>query len=69
MLYMKQMDFKGIDLLDIETITDFSMGSLTKINNAINLDVKITDTFPYINYFKTDNYFKPEGTIDNIKVH
>ena len=56
--------FKGIDLLDIETITDFSMGSLTKINNAINLDVKITDTFPYINYFKTDNYFKPEGTID-----
>ena len=40
------------------------MGSLTKINNAINLDVKITDTFPYINYFKTDNYFKPEGTID-----
>ena len=56
--------FKGIDLLDIETITDFSMGSLTKINNAINLEVKITDTFPYINYFKTDNYFKPEGTID-----
>ena len=56
--------FKGVDLLDIETITDFSMGSLTKINNAINLDVKITDTFPYINYFKTDNYFKPEGTID-----
>ena len=56
--------FKGIDLLDIETITDFSMGSLTKINNAINLKVKITDTFPYINYFKTDNYFKPEGIID-----
>ena len=56
--------FKGIDLLDIETITDFSMGSLTKINNAINLKVKITDTFPYINYFKTNNYFKPEGIID-----
>jgi hypothetical protein len=56
--------FKGIDLLDIETITDFSMGSLTKINNAINLDVKITDTFPYFNYFKTDNYFKPEGRVD-----
>ena len=56
--------FKGIDLLDIETITDFSMGSLTKIDSAINLNVKITDTFPYINYFKTDNYFKPEGTID-----
>ena len=57
-------DFKGIDLLDIETITDFSMGSLTKISNAINLDVKITNTFPYFNYFKTDNYFKPEGIVD-----
>lgn len=56
--------YKGIDLLDIETITDFSMGSLTKINSAINLEVKLSNTFPYINYFKTDNYFKPEGTID-----
>ena len=57
-------DFKGMDLKDISTITDFSMGSLTKINNAINLNVKITKTYPYFNYFKTDDYFKPQGTVD-----
>ena len=56
--------FSGIDLLNIQTITDFSMGSLTKMNNAINLDIKITNTFPYFNYFKTSDYFKPEGTVD-----
>ena len=57
-------DFHGMDLIGIDTITDFSMGSLTKMNNAINLNIKITDTFPYFNYFKTDNYFKPTGTVD-----
>lgn len=57
-------NFKGIDLKDINTITDFSMGSLTKINNAINLNIKITNTYPYFNYFKTEDYFKPQGTID-----
>ena len=56
--------FTGIDLLNMNTITDFSMGSLTKINNAINLNIKITNTFPYFNYFKTGDYFKPEGTVD-----
>ena len=56
--------FHGIDLIGIDTITDFSMGSLTKMNNAINLNVKITNTFPYFNYFKTEDYFKPEGTVD-----
>ena len=56
--------FTGMDLKDISTITDFSMGSLTKINNAINLNVKITNTYPYFNYFKTDDYFKPQGTVD-----
>ena len=64
-LHMGENDeFTGIDLLGIDTITDFSMGSLTKISNAINLNVKITNTFPYFNYFKTDNYFKPEGIVD-----
>lgn len=64
-LHMDETDeFTGIDLLGIDTITDFSMGSLTKISNAINLNVKITNTFPYFNYFKTDNYFKPEGIVD-----
>ena len=57
-------DFTGIDLLNMDVITDFSMGSLTRINNAINLNIKITNTFPYFNYFKTDDYFKPEGTVD-----
>ena len=56
--------FTGMDLKDISTITDFSMGSLTKINNAINLNVKITNTYPYFNYFKTGDYFKPQGTVD-----
>ena len=56
--------FTGMDLKDISTITDFSMGSLTKINNAINLNVKITNTYPYFNYFKTSDYFKPQGTVD-----
>ena len=57
-------NFTGIDLLNMDVITDFSMGSLTRINNAINLNIKITNTFPYFNYFKTDDYFKPEGTVD-----
>lgn len=57
-------NYHGVDLIDINGITDFSIGSLTKINSAINLNIKITNTFPYFNYFKNDNYFKPEGIID-----
>ena len=56
--------FTGIDLLNMDVINDFSMGSLSKIENAINLDIKITNTFPYFNYFKTENFFEPIGTVD-----
>ena len=56
--------FKGIDLLDMNTITDFSMGSLNLIERAENLNLKITNTFPYFNYHKTSNFFQPTGRID-----
>lgn len=56
--------FKGIDLLDMDTITDFSMGSLNLVENAINLNIKITKTFPYFNYHKTSNFFQPTGIVD-----
>lgn len=56
--------FKGMDLLNMKTITDFSMGSLNLIERAENLDLKITNTFPYFNYHKDNNFFKPTGRID-----
>lgn len=56
--------FKGIDLIDMDTITDFSMGSLNLIERAENLNLKITKTFPYFNYHKTSNFFQPIGTVD-----
>lgn len=56
--------FKGIDLIDMDTITDFSMGSLNLIERAENLNLKITKTFPYFNYHKTSNFFQPTGIVD-----
>lgn len=57
-------EFTGIDLLDIDTITDFSMGSLNSIERVENLNLKITNTFPYFNYHKTSNFCHPVGRID-----
>ena len=48
----------------MNTITDFSMGSLNLIERAENLNLKITNTFPYFNYHKTSNFFQPTGRID-----
>lgn len=56
--------FKGIDLIDMDVITDFSMGSLNLIERAENLNLKITKTFPYFNYHKTSNFFQPTGVVD-----
>ena len=56
--------FKGIDLMGMDTITDFSMGSLNLIERAENLNLKITKTFPYFNYHKTSNFFQPTGIVD-----
>ena len=56
--------YHGMDLLGLDTITDFSMGSLSNMSNADNLNIKITNTFPYFNYFKTNDFFKPTGVVD-----
>lgn len=64
-LYAHENDeYKGIDLRGMNTITDFSMGSLASIDNADNLNIKITNTFPYFNYFRNSNFFKPTGTVN-----
>lgn len=64
-LYAHENDeYKGIDLRGMDTITDFSMGSLASIDNADNLNIKITNTFPYFNYFRNSNFFKPTGTVN-----
>lgn len=57
-------DYTGIDLRGMDTITDFSMGSLASIDKADNLNIKITNTFPYFNYFRNTDFFKPTGTVD-----
>lgn len=57
-------EYEGIDLRGIDTITDFSMGSLASIDRADNLNIKITNTFPYFNYFRESNFFEPTGSVD-----
>ena len=64
-MYAHQDDgYTGIDLRGMDTITDFSMGSLASIDKADNLNIKITNTFPYFNYFRNTDFFKPTGTVD-----
>ena len=57
-------EYEGSDLRGIDTITDFSMGSLASIDRADNLNIKITNTFPYFNYFRESNFFEPTGSVD-----
>lgn len=57
-------EYEGIDLRGIDTITDFSMGSLASIDRADNLNIKITNTFPYFNYFRESNFFEPTGSVE-----
>lgn len=54
--------FTGIDLLDIN-LTYLDMGKLSKINNGINFHISPTTQHPNMNTFRTENYFRPEGSI------
>ena len=55
--------YEGIDLLDIE-LEYLDMGKLTNIENGINFNISPTDQHPNMNVYRTEKYFKPEGTID-----
>lgn len=55
--------FKGIDLLDIN-LKYLDMGKLSKIEQGMNFNISPTDQHPNMNTYRTDKFFKPEGTID-----
>ena len=55
--------FEGMDLLDI-SLEYLDMGKLSKIIKGVNFNISPTTQHPNMNTYRTDNYFKPEGTID-----
>ena len=40
------------------------MGKLSKIEQGMNFNISPTDQHPNMNTYRTDKFFKPEGTID-----
>lgn len=55
--------YEGIDLLDIE-LKYLDMGKLSNIVNGINFNIAPTEQHPNMNVYRTEKYFKPEGTIN-----
>lgn len=55
--------FEGIDLLDI-SLTYLDMNKLVNIVDGVNFHITPISQHPNMNTYRTDNFFRPEGSID-----